>query len=407
MALNQIPVLPESYPLFDWADYQSSRDALVQGTPTVQCAKAAWNALVDDLSDALAEAGLEWDETYTTAEGARMTDADGQLTAAKFNSVRLNIDHPAPLGWAWERKPDFRGYLGRVEMRGAATHRRRCDVVYPEYIIELARKLNVLLEIMRGTALLADVECGLLLGVVQEIELRSQPSAPVEVEHISATQVQPDILCRPAAHIETDTVSYTKVNSDVMAQKSIPMESKASIPVLVEAEGDPGPAAPMEVVPCLVKSKVSVAAMAVPIGRVVHADAEVLAQSAVSADVTGGTAVQTDANVSVVSTVSADATSAESLPVACEGVSKSVVSAEMVETNRAKPFRATVLTGSTVEVAATIILPAQMEVKTPVVSLVSCELGTAWYPPKWVNGGFWIRQSHGVTQNENGELVIK
>ena len=403
--LNQIPALPESYPLFDWADYQSSREALVQGTPTNHFAKAAWNALVDDLADALAESGIEWDEAYTTESGARMTDTDGQLTAAKFNSVRLNIDHPAPLGWAWERKPDFRGYLGRVEMRGAATHRRRCDVVYPEYIVELARKLNVLLEIMRGTGLLADVECRLLLGVVQDIELRSQPAAHVETEHLSATQVQPDIASQPAAHIETDTISRTNISADAASQRSAPMETAVSIPMLVEVEGDPGPAAPMEMEPYAAKSKVSVEAMAVPIGRVVHTDSEVLAQSAVSAGLTGGTAVQADAEVSVASTVSAKVTSAESLPVACEGLSESAVSAE-ADMGRAKQFRATVLTGSRVEAAATIILPAQMEIKTPVVSLVSCELGTAWYPPKWVNGGLWIRQSHSVTQNENGELVI-
>jgi hypothetical protein len=38
--------------------------------------------------------------------------------------------------------------------------------------------------------------------------------------------------------------------------------------------------------------------------------------------------------------------------------------------------------------------------------LLQSSVSTAWYPPIWTNGGLWIRQSHSVTQNEIGELVI-
>ena len=143
MPLSKIPVLAESYPLFDWSEYQSSRDALVKGTPTKKFAKEAWNAIVDGLAEALEAAGLDWDETYTTLEGAKITAAYGKLTAQKFNSVRHNIDRPAPLGWVWEWQTDFRGYVGRVDFRGRTDYGRDCDMVYPEYIIELVRKLRL------------------------------------------------------------------------------------------------------------------------------------------------------------------------------------------------------------------------------------------------------------------------
>lgn len=426
MALNQIPALPENYPLFDWAEYQSSRDALAKGTPTAQFAKSAWNALVDDLADALAESGLEWDETYTTADGARMTDTDGQLSAAKFNSVRLNIDHPAPLGWAWERKPDFRGYLGRVEMRGAATHGRRCDVVYPEYIIELARKLNVLLEIMRGSALLADAECGLLLGVAQEVELHAQKSAPIALNHRaettvstdmrsqpaallgaeqkSATQVQPSITSLPAANIRANTLHHTEISVDAASLHSSPVNVAVSASMLVKVDGTSGCATSI-IMKQRVISNVSVEAEAVPIGRVLPADSNVLMGSAASIDMGSGAAMGTVADLYAVSGVAVEMDVSNPLPTDCESISGSAVSAE-ADKLPTVPMQSDVLTGTAISAVAASAKAPAVEWEFLPITNVSCRLDTAWYPPVWVDGGLWIRQSHNVTQNENGELVI-
>ena len=152
MPLQTIPVLAQDYPVFDWSQYQSSRDALVKDHPVADFTKETWNAIVDTLSDALADAGLEWDAKYTTADGAKVTKAYGALTATMFNSVRHNIDHPASIGWGWANNTAFRGYVGRENFRGHGQYGAACDLFYPEYIIELVRKLNLLIEIMRDTA---------------------------------------------------------------------------------------------------------------------------------------------------------------------------------------------------------------------------------------------------------------
>lgn len=151
MALQNIPVLSTDYPLFDWADYQSCRNALIPDGQTAEFKKETWNAIIDTLSAALAAAGIEWDSKYTTAAGAKITKEYGDLTAAAFNSIRHNIDKPLPIGWAWAWNPEFRGYIGREDFHGFDEYGASCDYVYAEYIIELVRKLNLLLEVMRGT----------------------------------------------------------------------------------------------------------------------------------------------------------------------------------------------------------------------------------------------------------------
>ena len=37
---------------------------------------------------------------------------------------------------------------------------------------------------------------------------------------------------------------------------------------------------------------------------------------------------------------------------------------------------------------------------------VACTIDTAWYPPEWIDGGLWIKQTHNAIQNEKGDLII-
>lgn len=154
MSLEKFPALDSNHPLFDWNDHAQSRAALVSGGQCSAFQKETWNAIVDALGDALTAAGLTWDSKYTTFDGAHITEVYGALSAAMFNSVRTNLDMLFGIGWGWAVDPTFRGYVGRKDFNGVASGNP--DDVYPEYILELTRGLNLFLEVLRGTADIAE-----------------------------------------------------------------------------------------------------------------------------------------------------------------------------------------------------------------------------------------------------------
>lgn len=158
MGSEIIGVLPQDYPTFDWNDWKTSHDALVPGGLVSNFQKATWNAIVDALDSALTAAGYQWDNRYTTKDDA-MVGSDGYLYASAFNSVRHNIDIPVRLGWIWAKSDSFRGFVGREDFNGHSTHKQSADPLYPEYIIELVRKLNLLISILNGSGPLVSHVC--------------------------------------------------------------------------------------------------------------------------------------------------------------------------------------------------------------------------------------------------------
>lgn len=185
MPLQNIPVLDENYPIFDWSEHQESKNALAPNNLVSEFTKETWNDIVDTLNNALLEAGLYWDSQYTTASGAKIYKPYGELTATKFNSVRHNIDRPASLGWAWANNENFRGFVGREDFRGYKDYGKNCDFFYPEYILELVRKLNLLIGIMKDSANLESFsfEDGLKTDISSD--LVGKKSAPITIDGFS------------------------------------------------------------------------------------------------------------------------------------------------------------------------------------------------------------------------------
>jgi hypothetical protein len=185
MPLQNIPVLDANYPIFDWSEHQESRNALVPNNLVSDFTKETWNDIVDTLNNALLEAGLYWDSQYTTASGAKIYKPYGELTAKMFNSVRHNIDRPASIGWSWANNANFRGFVGREDFRGYRDYGKNCDFFYPEYILELVRKLNLLIGIMKDSANLTSLsfEDGLKTDVFSD--LVGKKSAPITAEGFS------------------------------------------------------------------------------------------------------------------------------------------------------------------------------------------------------------------------------
>lgn len=172
--LTMIPCLPEDWPLFDWEDWPESRAALVSGCPTKYFQKETWNAIIDTINDALNATGVNWydsrlDEKWEpyTVDDSKILRPYGQLTADNFNTVCDNVDIGTPPGWAWAKDKDFPGYVGKTRFKGttitydndgAIVKMKYGDKVYAEYILELVRRVNLMLGLMRGTIPIVDAE---------------------------------------------------------------------------------------------------------------------------------------------------------------------------------------------------------------------------------------------------------
>lgn len=179
MPISTIPILSEDYPLFDWDDHLQSYYALGEGELVSGFQKETWNAIIDKALAALSAAGMSWDPKYTTAAAAKVTKAYGPLSAKRFNSVRHNIDRPAPVGWGWANNPNLRGYVGREDFKGYAEHGLDGDLFYAEYLLEMVRRLNLLLAIMKGTANLKEMDSPTQSMTESIHSLLAQPSAPM------------------------------------------------------------------------------------------------------------------------------------------------------------------------------------------------------------------------------------
>lgn len=159
-----LPALPSSYPLFDWSgsngsataeQTQAAYTAMTSQGPCSDFSRFVWNDLVDTLSGALTAAGLAWNESYGTAESAKITSYLGALTAQKFNNVRHNIQNLINATWPWEFNPTISGYLGRVNMRGVSSYGANADILYGWYIEELAKMINITIQVLRNDEILS------------------------------------------------------------------------------------------------------------------------------------------------------------------------------------------------------------------------------------------------------------
>jgi len=204
--LTEIPILPEDYPLFSWEDWPESRAALVSGTPTEYFSKETWNAIVDAINDALGIAGIDWYDPRRTDEWEPYTVDDskilrpyGQLTAADFNTVCNNVDIGAPASWAWAMDENFPGYIGRKRFKGttitydedgAITKMKYGDKVYASYILELVRRVNLMLGLMRGTVPTKDAAASINAGTsIYHKGARSLPGARIRREYTIHTNI--------------------------------------------------------------------------------------------------------------------------------------------------------------------------------------------------------------------------
>ena len=101
--------------------------------------RVVWNDLVNSVYGAELLSGRSWTPSYESYLETLMQDAGDPLTAARFNRLVNNLWFPWPY---WAHTPGRKGYLGRLSVYGREARGDNADVVYGDYLLEIAHILN-------------------------------------------------------------------------------------------------------------------------------------------------------------------------------------------------------------------------------------------------------------------------
>lgn len=165
--IETLPLLSSDWRLWDWAQSNGNAtvaqmaaayEAIVNQGMCADFSRLVWNDLVDMTANAIGAAGLTWDSTYGSANDCKISSSLGVLTASAFNGVAQNIYNFGFVRWRWSINKDSPGYVGRNEFRGYSEYKENCDLLYGWYIIELALKLNRMLEVLKDEADFSEFE---------------------------------------------------------------------------------------------------------------------------------------------------------------------------------------------------------------------------------------------------------
>ena len=153
--------LPSSFAAFDWdaSNGTATRGQTALAYHTLMykslCAdfsRLVWNDIVTMTYNLQQQMGLTWDDTYRTYSGTKLWSVYEPFFAKIFNSLILNINSVAPTTWKWQFDKNFDGYIGRDYVQGVTEAPDNPDTVYASYLLEIVRKLNLLIDICKGDA---------------------------------------------------------------------------------------------------------------------------------------------------------------------------------------------------------------------------------------------------------------
>lgn len=404
MAVSNIPVLSPDYLPFDWNDWLNSLAALVPGGSTSDFEKECWNAIVSKVADVVIDSGLDWDSKYTTIAGAKITEVYGDLYAKAFNSLRHNIDNAVPvLRWGWANDPAFRGYIGRKDFRGVDEYgENAADDVYPEYFIELVNRLNFLITVLTGES--ASIMCGNGLAYsTDSAYLVPRPAEPLMAEGQGLSTSEAMLLPRIAAPLFVKgEILASLYKAKMQSPHAGPMEHASHITFLDNASVQAAKAGHLG--ECLQHiQSLNEALIEAFKSHYIVASGYAITNS--DGEVTSAVAERITAEETSKSTTDAECTAASGQAVFGQGAAESVGFSDLTSAE-SYPIRAGGFVATTAESFISAPQSAAAAGGGIAVSLSESSVSSAWYPPVWVEGGLWIRQSHSVTQNENGELVI-
>lgn len=407
--MTEIPYI--TVPLFNWDDYPNSYAALVPGGATTGFEASTWNAIVDKVKDAFTEAGIPWSVKYLSYENTKITTGYKKLYAKQFNSVRNNIDSVIPFAWQWEVNNAFHGYIGRLDFKGYSDTKsvNTADKLYASYIKELARRLNVMLSILRGEfSYFQNVNCEFSIYAAESASAKSLPAKHIDAEAHAATTTQAAAVTRLHAPLKAKDI-ITHSSEKVVGRNGHASVGGTSFKSAFKNDIDISPntfagvVRPKQIISGNLYS-VSVEQYRIPApisfagyisgqvreargrsGRGQRALVNFYSKFANSAVAGGGDALRATASATAktISETSADrgeAAKFESVP----QIAHTVLDAEMQ--------RAQALFANANSTAST---------------LAACSAVIGWIMPFFVVGGLWIQQVYDTpTVNEKGELVI-
>ena len=298
--------------------------------------------------------------------------------------MRLNIDRQMHLAWPWAANQAYRGYVGREDFQGRQDVGKACDLVYPEYILELVRKLNLLLEIMRGTGPICDAESERQSGAQIDADAKAGIGAPAMYTHHATLLINVTantgkaayVACRAPLLIAQAVKAVSGIGAPIYYSRMI------SVPISVAGQSKQG--VPMRVLPLSYMTSVYAEAMSclpIPFGASCGISCGVNAAARLAMPLPA-----TVNGVMALSYVSAEPQLGTSLPTSARTMASSTASVGKIDFLRSAPV---VCAGGSR-------------------SKASCNMSdTAWLPPVWVNGGLWIRQVHDdPVQRDNGDLEV-
>ena len=182
--------LPTSFEAWNWSkddDTIKAYYAISNKGYTAEFKTAVWNSLCNKLYQTLNAMNLSWDNKYSTYSEVLLSGYYPTLTARVFNSVRHNIEVHVPTTWKWVFNKTYEGYVGRLDFRGASTTSNP-DTLFGSYILEIARKLNILISIFKNEASFAEPNVAFTFVLdTTHVEFVSLDSAILNIDLINNT----------------------------------------------------------------------------------------------------------------------------------------------------------------------------------------------------------------------------
>lgn len=182
--------LPTSFEAWNWNkddDTIKAYYAISNKGYTSEFKAAVWNALCNKLYQTMNAMSLSWDNKYTTYSEVLLSGTYPTLTAQIFNSVRHNIEVYVPTTWKWVFNRTYEGYIGRLDFRGVSSTSNP-DTLFGSYILEIARKLNLLISIYKNEASFAEPNVAFTFVLdTTHVEFVSLDSAILNIDLINNT----------------------------------------------------------------------------------------------------------------------------------------------------------------------------------------------------------------------------
>ena len=120
------------------AETQRAYSSLTAKLNTSNFSYKVWNDLISKINAVNTALGRSWKTDFATFTNTKASGSYTELTAARFNSARLNTNYPS---WRWDYDKEHEGYIGRTDVRGFSQYGEiGADVVFGVYILELVER---------------------------------------------------------------------------------------------------------------------------------------------------------------------------------------------------------------------------------------------------------------------------